>query len=58
MILSPCGRYVITAGNDCLIFIYELIFFNEEKLPIKNTDLTFSTSVDDFLADVVLINKK
>ncbi len=57
MVLSPCGGYLITCGADALIFVYEVRIFNPNN-EMKQQDFSFSTVVDDFLADVVLVNKK
>ena len=57
MLISPCGKYLITCGKDALIFVYEIVIFNENQYK-KQTDFCLSTVVDDFLADVVLVNKK
>lgn len=56
VIISPCGRYVVTCGEDALVFVYELQVYSQDDqlMTLNNT----TTCTDDFLADVVLINKK
>lgn len=56
MVVSPCGNYLITCGKDSLIFVYEIAIFFDNQFT-KQSDLCLSAVVDDFLADVVLVNK-
>lgn len=55
MALSPCGKYVMTAGEDCLVLVFKLQL---EVEGIVQEEEHSSIIVDDFLADVVLINRK
>lgn len=25
IVLSPCGKYVITSGDDCVVFIFKIM---------------------------------
>lgn len=51
MVISPCRRYVVTSGEDCLILLYKF------KGDLQEEEIS-NSSVDDFLADVVLIHKR
>jgi WD40 repeat protein len=55
--ISPCNKYLISTGTDCMIFVYNTSLTingikQEEDNGISNS------SVDDFLSDVVLYQKK
>ena len=56
--MSPCGNYLITCGRDSLIFVYEITIVSGDGQAVKRSDYSNLTVVDDFLSDVVLINKK
>lgn len=53
--ISPCNKYVISTGADSMIFIYNSCLFVNG---VKNDEDNGNSSVDDFLADVVLYPKK
>ena len=53
--VSPCNKYLISSGTDCMTFIYQLgVFING----VRQEQDGCNNSVDDFLADVVLYPKK
>lgn len=53
--MSPCNKYLISTGSDCMTFIYETnLFVNGVKQEEDNGNM----AVDDFLAEVVLYPKK
>lgn len=53
MSVSPCSKYLISTGADCLIFVYQTSLFENGIKQIEDV----SSPVDDFLADVVLYPK-
>jgi hypothetical protein len=55
IVLSPCGNFVITSGQDCMVLIFKAV--HEIDGVIQDEEHT-NITVDDFLADVVLINRK
>lgn len=57
LIISPCGKYIMTAGMDCMIYVYEIGVILGDAIA-NSMVRESSTVVDEFLADVVLINKK
>lgn len=55
LIMSPCNKYLISTGSDCMTFIYETnLIVNGVKQEEDNGNM----AVDDFLAEVVLYPKK
>ncbi len=53
--MSPCNRYLISSGNDCMIFIYDSYLMLNG---VRQEEDNGNASVDDFLADVVLYPKQ
>jgi len=53
--VSPCNKYLISSGADCMTFIYQSgLLING----VRQEEDGGNNSVDDFLADVVLYPKK
>lgn len=57
MVLSPCGGYLITCGRDALVFVYEVGVISGNGV-VKREIGNGGSVVDDFLGDVVLVNKR
>jgi hypothetical protein len=57
MVLSPCGGYLITCGRDALVFVYEVGVVSGNGV-VKREIGNGGSVVDDFLGDVVLVNKR
>lgn len=55
IVVSPCGRYVMTAGSDGVVLVFELLRGIEGGGVVREDGT--NSSVDDFLGDVVLINR-
>ena len=53
--VSPCNKFLISTGTDCMIFIYQSTLLLNG---VKQDEDNGNSSVDDFLADVVLYPKK
>jgi hypothetical protein len=54
-ILSPCGKYLMTAGEDGVVLVFKVIL---EVEGIGREEEIGNIVVDDFLADVVLISRR
>lgn len=54
IVVSPCGRYVMTAGSDGVVLVFELMRGVEGAVLREEGT---NSPVDDFLGDVVLINR-
>jgi hypothetical protein len=52
--VSPCGKFVMTAGEDCVVLVLRVWHTVEG---VAQEEEHSNIVVDDFLADVVLINR-
>lgn len=55
LVTSPCGKYLITSGKDCLVLVFKILHEVDGQLQEEEHS---NIIVDDFLADVVLINRR
>lgn len=51
---SPCGKFVMSAGADCVVLVMRVEHWVEG---VAQEEEPSSAAVDDFLADVVLIQR-
>jgi hypothetical protein len=65
---SPCGRFVFTVGEDGVLFIYQVSITYKDGTLVRKKAVEgkefeelqlnpYVSVVDDFLADIVLVNR-
>lgn len=55
VIVSPCGKYIMSAGMDGVMLIFKVLLDVEGVLEEEDQHCMI---VDDFLADVVLVYRE
>lgn len=53
--VSPCGKFVMSAGDDCVVLVLRAWHCVDG---VAQEEEHSNIVVDDFLADVVLINRR